>query len=553
MKKHISFLAILVVAMSLAACSDFLDVEAEGNVTTDNVLDNDQNAIDLIDGLYYKLSNDGDNLYGRTLMFEQAGANDIVWGRERSYPQLALNGASGDEDPLVEIFEDLYTVEQRANDVIYHLLEAERLSPLQSRSLGEAYFMRGLAHFLVAYRYGTKSLGVPFIRYEDYGDDFEYSIIPPQLESVTENYRLICEDFDKATELLPVFEDYDEADQGRAHKAAALGYKAKCLAYWACWEPSKWNDVISIVNTLETQYGRGLAENYADLFSADFSQFFNREYIFSIPGDGATNRGTEMVGVMLENQAWGMYNGWGFFKPTEDIYNEFLKDGDRESNIRLRTSMLAYNDEFQLFGTTRRYWSSADNESGFAISKFLAPFAFGSDGVPDYDYVNSNGDWPTARINYPLLRFADLLLLRAEAYLMTGQAANATTDINRIRQRAGLRVISGAATTADLYHERRCELAFELSDHLFDLKRWFVSGDATLKALAADELNNLPTVRNYADRTDPLSSFTSGCEYSQYAGRNGKRNAFADYMIAFPYPSDVIIESNLAYRQNAGY
>ena len=62
------------------------------------------------------------------------------------------------------------------------------------------------------------------------------------------------------------------------------------------------------------------------------------------------------------------------------------------------------------------------------------------------------------------------LLFRAEAYLMTGQADKATADINRIRLRSNLTPLAGTATMKDLYHERRCELAFEFTDHLFDLK-----------------------------------------------------------------------------------
>ena len=48
--------------------------------------------------------------------------------------------------------------------------------------------------------------------------------------------------------------------------------------------------------------------------------------------------------------------------------------------------------------------------------------------------VSANGDWPTVRVNFPIIRFAEMLLFRAEAYLMTGQADKATADINRIRR-----------------------------------------------------------------------------------------------------------------------
>ena len=77
--------------------------------------------------------------------------------------------------------------------------------------------------------------------------------------------------------------------------------------------------------------------------------------------------GSEFPGVILENQGWGKYNGWGQMKPTLDIYEEMLKDG--EGNDRLVRSILEYNKEFQFFGETRRFYSQSDLEAVFQINK----------------------------------------------------------------------------------------------------------------------------------------------------------------------------------------
>lgn len=127
----------------------------------------------------------------------------------------------------------------RSNWVIKSLLNKEKkttLTPVETRSLGEAYFTRGWAHFLIAYRYGLPEQGVPFVRYEDFEGDYDYSI-PPQQKSVQDNYRMIIEDMDWAIERLPRLEDYDAENVGRAHDAAAVAFKAKVYAYWATWEP----------------------------------------------------------------------------------------------------------------------------------------------------------------------------------------------------------------------------------------------------------------------------------------------------------------------------
>ncbi len=544
MKAKYILTAVLSAAL-LSSCSDFLDVQKEGDPTTTQYFTNDDQAVDAVDALYAPIHQEG--LFGREMFWEQGGACDIVWGRTRSYPTLATLSYTGDESPLKGTYQDLQSLVSRSNWVVEKLLEKkgkQGLTSVETRSLGEAYFMRAFAHFYIAYRYGTDKQGVPFTRYEDYPDGYDNSI-PKQQASVVDNYRMIIEDLDNAISNLPKFEDYGIEDRGRAHKAAAVAYKAKVYAYWATWDKTQWENVITMVNSLQNDYGRDLAPEFADIFSSDFSKFWTKEYLFGIAGTGGdTPGGSEFPGVILENKGWGIYNGWGQNKPSLDIYKEMLKDG--EGNARLKRSILAYGDEFEFFGQTRKFYSTSDIESGFMINKYMD--AFKHENADKEGYVSSNGNWPTTRLNMPLIRFADMLLLRAEAYLATGRADLATQDINKIRNRSHLTPLSGTATWTDLYHERRCELAFEFSDHLYDLKRWFHSGADEIKNLAKAELDAHPSVRHYADRGDSNSTFVEG-DYEDYKNKS----AYQDYMIAFPYPSTEITKSGGALKQNDGY
>ncbi|MGN0310093.1 MAG: RagB/SusD family nutrient uptake outer membrane protein [Bacteroides sp.] len=544
MKKNILLVA-LSAGLLTSSCSEFLDVQPEGDATTTTYFTSDQQAIDAVDALYERFHQEA--LYGRELFWEQGGACDVVWGRSRSYPTLATLKYTGDESPLTGTFEKLYVVMARANWVISSLLNKQKgttLTEVEQRSLGEAYFVRGWAHFLVAYRYGLDTQGVPFVRYEDFDGAYDNSI-PPQRTSVMENYQLVIEDMDNAIANLPRFEEYDADNRGRAHKAAAVAFKVKAYAYWATWDATKWQNVITLVNELESNYGRGLADTYAELFSSDFADFWNKEYLWTIPGNGgSTGGGSEFPGVILENKGWGVYNGWGQNKPSYDIYEEMAKDG--AGNDRLVRSILEYGQEFGFFGETRKFYSSSDIESGFMINKYMDPFKH--EDPTGNGYVNTNGDWPTVRINFPIIRFAEMLLFRAEAYLMNGQADKATTDLNNLRRRANLDPLAATATMADLYHERRCELAFEFTDHLFDLKRWHRSSDATIKELAKKELNAHPRARHYADRTDPESTFTVG-DYEDYPDKA----SYDDHLMVFPYPSVQITKSNGQLKQNPGY
>ena len=543
MKKYISVFALS--ALVCSSCSDFLDVQPEGDATTTQYFTNDQQAIDAIDGLYERFHQEG--CYGRELFWEQGGACDVVWGRTRGYNTLATLNYTGDESPLRDVFSRMYSTMSRANWVIDCLLKKEAttaLTDVEKRSLGEAYFNRGWAHFLIAYRYGTDKQGVPFVRYEDFENGYDNSI-PPQRESVMENYQLIIEDMDKAIGYLPRFEEYDADNRGRAHDAAAVAFKAKTYAYWATWDAAQWSKVIDMVGQLETSYGRDLAPTFAEVFSSDFKDFWNTEYLWTIPGNGGSSGGgSEFPGVILENKGWGLYNGWGQNKPSYDIYEMMAKDG--KGNDRLVRSILEYGQEFQFFGENRVFWSTSDLEAGFMINKYMDPFKHAN--PTDEGYVNTNGNWPTARINFPIIRFAEMLLFRAEAYLMTGAAGKATDDLNRIRLRSNLEPLAGTATMADLYHERRCELAFEFTDHLFDLKRWHRSSNAEIKALAAKELNAHPRVRVYEDRANPASAFTIE-GYGDYVNKN----SYADYMMVFPYPSEQVTKSNGQLKQNEGY
>lgn len=549
MKSKIMILVALA-AMTFSSCSDFLDNQPEGVPTKENYFKSDQDAIDAVDALYERFHQEG--FYGRELMWEQGAACDIVWGKSRSWPWLAtFNYTPYANDPVAGVLQNCYDDMARCNYVISMLLNKEdkqTLSAVEKRSLGEAFFCRGWAHFLVAYRYGLDTQGVPFVRWEDFpGREYDNSI-PPQQESVMKDYELIIEDFESAKKYLPRYEEYAATDRGRAHKAACVAFEVRTYLYWATWDASKMAKVIDCVNDLETTYGRDLEPNFADLFVCDTNKWWGKEYLWSIPCmGGAVPGGVELPGVMLENKGWGIMNGWGQIKPTNDLYEEMAKDNvDGVKNSRLARTILEYNDEFPFFGETRRFYSASDIESGFMFNKYMEPFGYAD--PMGKGYVSTNPDWPIAKLNFPIIRFAEMLLARAEAYMSTGKAAKATIDINRVRTRSGLKTITGTATWTDLYHERRCELAIEYTDHLFDLKRWAKNGDPEIKALSLTELNKHPDVRHYEQRGEADSPYVVG-PYEDY----NYKNPYSETYFVFPYPIIPIIESNGALKQNPGY
>ena len=101
----------------------------------------------------------------------------------------------------------------------------------------------------------------------------------------------------------------------------------------------------------------------------------------------------------------------------------------------------------------------------------MEPFSYAN---PIPTHVNPNGDNGTTDLNMPLMRFAEVLLIKAEAAINLNGAGTGDTELNKIRVRAGL-VSKTGMTLADLKRERRNELAGEWADRHRDLVRW---GDA---------------------------------------------------------------------------
>lgn len=603
--KKIFVFAIALATLSLTSCADFLDVRPMGTPTTDSYFNNDFQIENAVKSIYSPLA-DGDDLFGRDFHWEQCTGIYMVPGRTRDWPQLFTLQWNGDESPLRSVFEKCYRFGSRANWIIKALTDREKqgetLSYVGKRSLGEAYFMRAWLHLTVAYRYGTADQGVPAVQYEisfpDADTQYDYSI-PEQQATVMDNYAMIIADLEKAEEILPGVNDYSTDEKGRVCKESACAMQARVYAYWATWDASKWSNVITVVNKLENTYHRALIPSFSDNFNDDITSWWNSEYCWSIPGNGGYNprTGVEFPGVCLENKGWGVYNGWGQFKPTYDAYEEFMKDGDRTVNERLRRTLLEYGQEFDYNGVTMKYYGEQDVETGFQINKWMEPFRH-ADFV-NAGYVNeSGGSWPTARVNFHVIRFADCMLLRAEANLHNNNASAAAADLNAIRKRAGLEA-NCTGTWQELYHERTCELMFEtLSDPTYDLKRWAIGQgvDSWLKEKAIAGLEGHPRAlfhvyRGYWDspvgqgvdpsdetivlgtkidpnngkevdvkgikyasvKTDLMDGQPAGVgPYKDYIDMNN--NAHWDaHLAVYPYPSQEVTKSAGALKQNKGY
>jgi len=540
------FLPILALACaSLVGCSNFLDVKPENSYTVDTYFSSDQQAIDAVDWLDMCLEQEA--MYSCDIHADVCCTNMLVPVRSGmgAYVNNYKLQPTGDDGGMPSIYNSIYGGMAASNWVIERLLKKEKSTPLtyvENRSLGEAYFHRAFYQYLAASRYGSKEQGVPFVAYETFEGGYDYSI-PPQLPSVIDNFELTIKDFEAAYERLPKISEYTQQELGRPQKEACLAMEARIYSYWATWDKSKWDNVISTVDKLESM-GRKLTDSYALNFSGEPTEFFTSEYCWGLPvvAGGKDGGGVWFNEVLMPVPLAPQLDGWGEYTTSKDMYKDMLADG--ENNDRLARNIYKAGDNIVLFGnnvTIQPQYGDAYT-TGYFVYKWCDALTH-PDGA--HVYYNTSG---RQNMMFHICRFADCLLLRAEANLAKGNAAQATIDINKVRTRSHCPAIA-TATWADIYHERRCELCFEGMDYFYECKRWAVGGAAEIKALAIKELEGHALVGDWQKDESGNWVDMGDVEYQVW---NFEKH-WEDYKIALPYPSTVVVNSAGALKQNPGY
>lgn len=550
MKKIIAAIAVVMMGLSASSCADFLDVQPEGNPNQGGYFQTDKEAEDAIGAVYWIF--DKEETWGRNLFWEQGCGDDMVCNQSR-WPSLMNFQYTGDESPLTDNWEKMTEYIARANWVVAGLKAkgVDKLTAVETRTLGEALFMRAFLHFHIAYRYGRADNGCPFIRYEDYPNYTEtmLSTIPSQQATVMDNYKLIEDDLKEAAGYLPFFETYGAEDQGRAHKVAAWALQVKLYAYWAYHDKTKWELIPDLVDKIEKEGNRALLGDFADVFK--MANNYSSEYIWSATGTGRKEGGPRFPGVCLVNKGWGIFNGWGSLKPSRSLWEEY-EEGDTRRDI----SVYSYGMTIKYFGAEQPFTDPAGDKivSGFMFAKYMEPYTYGqrvldeegnvdaSKTVLSNPYVSTNGNDMTTDLNIPLIRFAEMVLFKAEALIEMGEGGKAAIELNRLTQRCGLGQPYATATMEDLMHERRCELAGEFTDRFMDLKRW----------KQYDKLEQQQYDRVPVDPSKAYDPDTNPWAEKQVIWPVGgiERKFEPEFDLVFPYPPLEVTKANGKLKQN---
>ncbi len=333
---------------------------------------------------------------------------------------------------------------------------------VQNRLVGELKFLRAMYYFRLVRIFG----GVPKVT-----EVIESSSNWKQPRATKEEiYSLILSDLEDANSKLWKKSEYSSTDLGRATKGAAQAMLLKVNLYMHNYsEAKRWGDSIMTSNEYD------LVPNYADNFTLAGEN--GPESVFEIQymedptsdygeGDGFT-RGTFTV-ILTRSRSSKLGGGWGFNKPTQNLYNEYESGDPRRDATILNPTDAQIETPAQEIYLGDRYLNRK--------------YAMMNDDGTFYKLTH-----PTrGPINNKVIRYADVLLMYAEACCELNDLTPAKNALEKVRARArGSLAILPAfpyGTFADnqddlrkaIRHERRVELGME-GHRWFDLCRWGIA------------------------------------------------------------------------------
>lgn len=489
MKKILMNICLAVSVLSFSGCSDFLDRESYGRDTSWKT---DEDVMKAVYALYYFVSpNWSEQICGRGHMWFECASDNILIGRDRPAVDEIREfrmSPSNDQD-VQEVWSVMYQNVAKANNIIKLVPDLGITPSVKKLALGSAYFFRGFSMLWMVPYYGDDTNGgIPIILDTTPMDAMD----SPRPDHVLKNYDQIIQDFRDAAEELPYFSELSADQYGLPHKAAAWAFAARAALYAAQYDQSYYDIVIEMCDKVMSLTGADKRSLYIDPSdkSKSFANLWRKEqnhsseYIFSLEGD-VTN-GARYHGVTFVNAGWGLYNTWGYYTPSKELWDAF-EEGDqrREATILYPGNHVRFMGRDITFGGyctdgSITSYTTSHVSAGLINQKFISPWETGS-----YSEVSNQRDKLWNTLNCCLMRYADVMLMKAEALIWTkGEGdAEAKNLLDDIRERAGLPRDS-RATKAQLQNERRCELAFEFqpSRHI-DVVRWGLAEEYYSKPL----------------------------------------------------------------------
>jgi len=453
MRKSIRIFAIIILALSFAACEDFLDIKPQGELTQEVFPTSASDAVLATNACYSTL---------RTWHYHSGGypildiMSDDSHKGSNPNDQLPTLGPydtfdhTATADGLDRWWSTLYEGIKRTNTVINKVPDIEMTVSLRDRLVGEAHFIRGLLYFDLVRAWGA----VPLVKTNE----------PPlklQRTPTDSIYQFIIDNLETAIDLLPLKSSYSDDNLGRATKGAAQALLARVYLFMQDFE----NAEIHALDVIDSEE-YDLEPVFADANGPNGEH--GDESVFEIGamavagGSNGANQYANTQGVR------GSPNrGWGFNRPSLDLQNSF-ETGDP----RLDATVIFLGeviDGIEILGDGSTPDEILDDQDNVIEIECYNQKVW----IPGLSTDTQFGH------NRRLIRYADVLLMAAEALNENDKPGPARTYLNMVRERAreGNTGILPDITENDkdqlrdlIIEERRHELAME-GHRFWDLVR----------------------------------------------------------------------------------
>ncbi|CAM1334736.1 RagB/SusD family nutrient uptake outer membrane protein [Tenacibaculum aestuariivivum] len=345
-------------------------------------------------------------------------------------------------------------------------MNAGQISAKEKKQIiGEATFLRGYYHFKLLTLFEKIITRTQLISQET---------IDKELSTRQDAWKVIIKDFQDAELMLNVTEN---TQPGRATKGAALAYLGKAYLYKAGDATSSEisdfeNAALSFKRIVEGNAGSyNLEPNFLSLFNGENEN--NQESIFELQfksGDANSWNATRLHAFVGD---WSL-GGWGGIEANPTLVTEMKSEGmiatTGRYDSRLYSSVYFRDDFFNDTNTNEMQGYTWDELMNKQYNNIHENHVYFRKWLPNYVYDNSY-----VGVNVVLMRYADVLLMYAEALNETGDTPEAINLINKVRDIHGnmpaITITSKEDVKKQIIHERTMELTLE-SVRFFDLRRW---------------------------------------------------------------------------------
>ena len=577
MKKIYVIALAAAMTLSLTGCNDFLDYTPTAVVDEDKAFSDPEK---MVNSAYAML---GDCWYSYPFNLWPYGdlaSDDCLKGGggtgDTGYHDIEVwSSLTSTRGELDELWYRLFCAVSRCNRALVSLEEnGNNVLGGQTTTEREAEVRFLRAHFY--FKLISVFRQVPWIDEQVYKDKATEKTSNTQY-TYEQLFGKVIDDFKFAYDNLPE----KQSEGGRANKIAAAAYLAKCYLTLAWGDGYEATDGVGHINKDYMQKvvdytdvvkasHYGYLEDYGDIFLPDYKN--SKESIFAVQASDYSEDHTRYGRANWSNTlngCWGIWScGWDFHKPSQNLVNAYktrnglpeFTDYNDSDEYPVNGKPTAQKWDPRLFHTVGMPTFPYKYEPEYTLTKANSrtPNTYGyytsMKEVPQRSKGESyNRPWQAFDMNDYVLRYTDVMLMRAEALIELGRLQEARTIINDIRQRAKNSIKKHIEYAADqcnialypksyfqdketarkcLRWERRLEMGMEGS-RFFDLRRWGIASETLnnyFKSEAKDVYDGQPYAEYYKD-----ANFTPG------------KNEF------WPVPYNQLYYIPGLYTQNKGY